>query len=379
MRDIWFWQRIVSPHMALLALALVKEGCHVTYVAERPMSVDREAQGWKVPPLPGVQLHYVANSTDVFSLVSKAPKYATHLCQGIRANGGVGIVQRELARCGCSFWVVMEMMDDPGLAGAAKRLLYRALFARRRKHLHGILAIGKETPQWVAGRGVSSEQIFPFTYFLEEVGANKHLSPLPDGVFRFLFVGQFIPRKRLDLLIDALGELGEELPEFRLQIIGSGPLENELRAKGERLLGRKLEWLGRQTMKEVHAHMAWADCLVLPSRHDGWGAVVSEALMAGTPAICSDHCGAAEVVLASKTGGVFPRGDQKALAALLTQCLSKGRYTEAARSNLAQWATSLGATHGANYLMEIFSYLECGGVRPLAPWNQSKTQNEGAK
>lgn len=32
--SVWFWQRIVSPHMAGLASALAKRGCQVVYVAE---------------------------------------------------------------------------------------------------------------------------------------------------------------------------------------------------------------------------------------------------------------------------------------------------------------------------------------------------------
>lgn len=59
-------------------------------------------------------------------------------------------------------------------------------------------------------------------------------------------------------------------------------------------------------MDAARACMARADVLVLPSWHDGWGAVVSEALMAGTPAIASDACGSAGVVRASGVGGGVP-------------------------------------------------------------------------
>ena len=62
-------------------------------------------------------------------------------------------------------------------------------------------------------------------------------------------------------------------------------------------------------MSEVYQFINVADCLVLPSKHDGWGTVVSEALISGVPAICSDTCGVAEVVKLSNYGGVFKSGN----------------------------------------------------------------------
>ena len=141
-----------------------------------------------------------------------------------------------------------------------------------------------------------------------------------------------------------------------------------MRAKAAAAFGPRLEWLGQLPMHEARQRMATADCLVLPSRHDGWGAVVSEALMAGTPAICSDRCGAAEVVLASGVGGVFPAGDQKALEAQLMQQITEGQRTANQRAALAQWARSLGAEAGARYLLAILAGGRDGATRPAPPW-----------
>lgn len=46
---IWFWQRMVTPHMAELVTELARQGCNVTYVAEEQMAADRTEQGWTVP------------------------------------------------------------------------------------------------------------------------------------------------------------------------------------------------------------------------------------------------------------------------------------------------------------------------------------------
>lgn len=373
MPEIWFWQRIVSPHMAELAVALARLGCRVVYVVEREMSDVRAAQGWCAPELHGVDVRYARTKEEILFQVAQSAAQAVHLCQGIRANGLTAVAQNEIARRGCKFWILMEAIDDSGLAGVAKRLVYRYLFWQWRKSIQGILAIGGRTPEWIGERGVLREKIFPFAYFLEDASmGGGSPNEKSNGEFRFLFVGQLIERKRLDLLCDALARVAKKRSDFRLQIVGAGPLEEELRAKTGDAIGYKVEWQGTLSMKKARQTMATADCLILPSRHDGWGAVISEALMSGTPAICSHRCGAAEVVLASGTGGVFPAGDLDALERLLTQRISEGPQTSSARQALARWADSLSAAAGARYLLQIVRYQENFEKRPVPPWHRAE-------
>lgn len=371
MAEIWFWQQIISPHMAVLAAALARQGARVTYVAQSAMSAERASQGWQPPALPGVDVRQVSTEADMQALVAQSPAHAMHVCEGIRANGLVSAAQAALARRGCGFWVTMETVEDVGARGLAKRALYCWLFWRWRRQVQGVLSIGRYTPAWLVARGVPAGKIFPFTYFLTDAPSS---TPAPavdaDDTVHILFVGQLIERKRVDLLIAALAQSVGTQPRFTLQLIGAGPLEGDLRAQAAQMLGQRVQWLGQLPMPEVRRRMAEADCLVLPSRHDGWGAVVSEALMAGTPAICSDRCGAAEVVLASGAGGIFASGEREALYALLAARIAQGRQTAAERAKVAQWAQSLGAEAGAGYLLAIFSYDKTGGVRPCPPWRQ---------
>lgn len=369
MADIWFWQGIVSPHMAGLACALARQGHSVRYFAEREMSRARARQGWRVPSLDGVQFHSIEASGSVSRWVAHAPEGSVHIAQGLRANGHVGIAQRLLRRRKLHQWVTMETVDDAGPAGYAKRALYRWLLAARHGTLRGILAIGWSTPGWLEQRRVPAAKVYPFAYFLADVEPGPTEPPGRRGAFRILFVGRFAAQKRLGLLIHALdGLVREAAGEFTLQVVGSGPLEAPLRRHAESALGQRVEWVGRLPMDEARHAMAAADCLVLPSRHDGWGAVVSEALMAGTPAIVSDACGSAGVVRASGLGGVFAADDPAGLARLLRRALAKGKPTAAERAGLSAWAKCLGATAGAEYLSQILEHDAGRSARPAAPW-----------
>ena len=374
MAEVWFWQRIISPHMAGLAVALAEQGHTVIYVAEQRMSADRAQQGWQPPELAGVELRLVDSTAAVEAAVARAPAETLHICQGLRGNGLVGHAQRMLKRRGLRQWAVMETIDDAGLAGVARSWLYRFLFLRWRSHLQGILAIGWRMPAWVRARGMPVSKVFPFAYFLADHAVSPPAVTNEADPFTVLFVGQLIARKRIDLLMDALGILAGEGYDVSLQVVGTGPLEATLREQGRHALGGRIQWSGGLPMAQVRAVMQAADCLVLPSRHDGWGAVVSEALMAGTPAIASDACGSAGVIRASGTGGVFPAGDAIALAQQLRQLIQAGKPAPAQRAELAAWARCLGVEAGAEYLMQVLEYKAGSADLPLAPWASTSNQ-----
>jgi hypothetical protein len=132
--EVWFWQTIVTPHMAGLAAALASRGVDVTYVAEREMSPARSAQGWLAPDLGAARLSFAATGESAKALVATAPAGSIHICQGLRGNRLIGRVQQELAQRELTQWVVVETVDDSGWRGALKRLDYqrRILFWRNR-------------------------------------------------------------------------------------------------------------------------------------------------------------------------------------------------------------------------------------------------------
>src|SRR5205085_7709712 len=78
---------------------------------------------------------------------------------------------------------------------------------------------------------------------------------------------------------------------------------------------------GTSSSGEVQQSIAAASALVLPSRFDGWGLVINEALMAGVPVIVSNACGAAELVQDGVHGFVFSSGDSASLATKMASLL----------------------------------------------------------
>lgn len=364
--SIWFWQRLVTPHMALLASEMAARGHDVTYVAEQPLNAERTALGWEEFDLPGVSVHFATTASEAEALVANSEDHTVHLTQGLRANGNVAAAQNAIRARGQCHFVVMETVDRRGASRFLKAPLYAWHLFRWRRGLHGVLAIGADTPDWLRRLAPVRLRIFPFAYFLQ--APKPLLVDSPDAPFGFLFVGALCWRKRIDLLLRGLGELSRQ--NFHVDIVGDGPLRTDLEALAARVLPGRVTFHGVLPISHIPAYMSSADCLILPSEHDGWGAVISEALMAGTPVICSAACGARAVVQASGTGGVFPTNDTPALRQLLDTALAKGKIGNDDRAHLRSWARCLGAAAGATYLEAILAAKQVSAARaPSPPWH----------
>jgi len=361
---VWFWQRMISPLMSGLAEALARLGHHVVYVPTETLSEDRIRLGWVAPKLNGVKVVYGTSPEDLQQLAASAPPDAMHIVQGIRANGMVSVATETLRSRGIRYWVFFETVEERPLGAYLKRAVYRVLFARYLKGVEGILAVGHSTPDWLRKRGVPKEGIFPFTYFVQ--APSTAVLKRTEGPFRFLYVGQLIPRKRVDLVLKALQQCNSH--SFTLDIVGSGPEERALRALALALPKGRVRFRGAQPIEIVRSLMAQADTLILPSRHDGWGAVVSEALMAGTPVVCSTSCGAAEVAVRSSVGHTFPSGDLASLVQILNTLLHKGPQDLDVRIKVSNWARTLNADSGARYVQALLAHTRDGAPRPSPPW-----------
>lgn len=108
----------------------------------------------------------------------------------------------------------------------------------------------------------------------------------------FLFCGQMIERKAVDILLMAFDRLISSGMEARLLLVGrEAELPEFLKLVGEKARA-SIQYEGFQAPESLPAYFARADVFVLPSRHDGWGVVVNQALAAGLPIIVSDAVGA---------------------------------------------------------------------------------------
>jgi glycosyltransferase involved in cell wall biosynthesis len=125
------------------------------------------------------------------------------------------------------------------------------------------------------------------------------------------------PRKGLDILLEALAQPGA--PGVALVVVGQpGWGGVDIADHARRLgLGDRVIELGRIPDAQLGAVLAGATALVMPSRAEGFGLPVLEAMAAGVPTITSDDPALVEV--AGGASAVAPREDAATLAQVLAQ------------------------------------------------------------
>jgi glycosyltransferase involved in cell wall biosynthesis len=142
-----------------------------------------------------------------------------------------------------------------------------------------------------------------------------------------VFAGRHIPEKRPAALVAAVARARETIPELRGEIYGDGPERPKV-----------LEEIARHGLQGVVEAPGFVDghvieraldralCLVLPSRREGYGLVVLEALSRGTPAVLvsGDDNAACEFVLDGETGFVVASATPDELAAAIVRARDGG-------------------------------------------------------
>jgi rhamnosyl/mannosyltransferase len=141
--------------------------------------------------------------------------------------------------------------------------------------------------------------------------------PPPGAPARALFIGRLVPFKGVDILLRAL----EQVPDLRLDIVGTGPEAPRLKTLAQALaVADRVRWWGEYPDEDLPRRMADADFLVLPSVtvEEMFGLVVLEAMAAGRPVITTAVPSAVrEVNVPGETGLEVPLRDVGALARAL--------------------------------------------------------------
>lgn len=362
LKQVWFWQLILSPHMINLAKNLSNLGVEVNYVIQQEMTEERKNLGWTADSLDNIHLYFYKNNLS--EILSNSDINAVHIIQGLRGNGYIHEVANYFKTNNINFWVVLETVNTSGFKGYLKKIIYKNIYYKFKKNINGFLSIGYTSPQWLQSIGVDKNNIFPFTYFLDSSVVESN----GFDNFIFIFVGNLNENKRPKLIFENLFKLSKKY-NFEFWIVGNGILLNELKeiSQGSNF---STKFLGVQDIRSVRQYMANADCLILPSQYDGWGAVASEAIIEGTPVICSNTCGVAEVVSLSNEGGVFNVKDKNQFYNLMEKQIENGKVTDKQRQELKKWGKCLTAEKGASYLFEIL--FGESSTNNLTPWKVKK-------
>ena len=155
-----------------------------------------------------------------------------------------------------------------------------------------------------------------------------------------LTVGRFVHLKGYHNVIHAVHALRRRGIAVKLELIGGGEEEPELRRLADVLgVGRDVTFRGWLGPDEVLRAMRQATVFVHPPvALDAMPTVIMEAMAVGTPIIASDVAGIPELLDSGRCGVLVPPGDVAALAQVIATLLADASmrmgYARAARSHL---------------------------------------------
>lgn len=158
-----------------------------------------------------------------------------------------------------------------------------------------------------------------------------------------LYVGRLVEKKGCRYLLQAFEQIQQDFPQYRLVIVGSGPLEAELKSYAQER-GVRATFLGALPTEQVRQCLDETRVLCLPSitanngDAEGLGIVILEAQASGVPVITSARGGAQEGIVHGQTGFAHDEKDvaaiRQGLAALLGSDELATRFGQRGRENV---------------------------------------------
>lgn len=134
-------------------------------------------------------------------------------------------------------------------------------------------------------------------------------------------------KKGQDLLIEAFGILRQKIDKVKLTFIGQGKsLEHLKKIAYQQGVNNQIEFKGAMPQSFIAEHLCDYDIFVQPSRYEGFGLTVAEAMAAKVPVLVSSGQGPEEVTEGEKYGWTFENGNAEDLARKISYII--GHYNE---------------------------------------------------
>ena len=272
-------------------------------------------------------------------------------------NGYNGLVPQVVMhywakRIPCIFWGEKISPLSSGLRGKLQYLLKQGL-----QHCQAIAAIGS-LAQEDYRKYYPHKPVFNIPYYCDLSEFMRDRPSRPRDPITILFCGQMIYRKGVDLLLKSFEKVIHAGYHARLLLIG---IEAELPEMMANIADPVKQWIcyaGFQAPSDLPKYFRQADIFVLPSRYDGWGVVVNQALGAGLPLICSDQVGAAyDLIDTNHNGYIFPNGDLNALTNAIIDYIAKPNLlkfsSESSYQRASLWSPEFGAKQWVDTLQQF--------------------------
>lgn len=268
--------------------------------------------------------------------LDEVPDRDVVLLDGLVTASAAPVVARHAGRLVLALVVHLPHgLDGGGVAGAGRRTAEQTVLDAS----HVVVATSEWTRDWL----VRTYAVQPSRVHVASPGVTPAEPSSPSvGGGRLLCVGAVTPIKGQDILVEALATVADLA--WSCRCVGATDVEPDfaerVAARGRTLgLGDRLVFTGAQRSDALAAEYAAADLLVVASRGETYGMVVTEALARAVPVLAGAVGGIPEAMGALPDGGrpglLVPAGDPAGFGSALRDWLSDDDVRQGLRSAAA--------------------------------------------
>ena len=230
-----------------------------------------------------------------FDLIRYSPDAVITVEMGLRSF--IALTYGALFRKPVWIWSGVTLQSEQSVSRV--RRILRSFFVKWTQHW---ISYGEAATEYLLSIGVSRENIVQIQNCVDEQVYLQRPAPLlklqPKPVL--LCVGQFIYRKSVDRLLEAVEKLQSAGYKFSLLLVGEGTEKKAFQELAQNLSLENVVFYPSQPPHLMPQIYQSADYLVFPTLEDIWGLVVNESLWSGIPALSSIYAGCAREILPEK-------------------------------------------------------------------------------
>ena len=237
------------------------------------------------------------------------------------------------------------------------------------KHLDGGIAHGKQSFNYLLQLGFSKQSLtispnsIDNSYFenlsnkISKEEARRELR-LPEQKFIFLYVGQFIQRKGLDLLVSSIKKNSKEIEFKNVIFVFVGGSKQEMEKVADKNISKCIKIFNFKDTKDLSYFYKAADCFIFPTRNDVWGLVVNEAVACNLSVAVSKYAGCADDLIENNISGiVFDPLDEKSFFDTIKFCIDNpsklNQYKINAKKKLKIFNHDIAASRIVDFVSQI--------------------------
>ncbi len=341
-----------NHHQRYLSDALAAR-CDYAFIATTPYNPKRLALGWKPDDEPDYVCHYDTDTSRANALLEQAEVVIT-------GSAPENLVEACIRRG----QLVFRYSERPLKDGLEPLKYLPRLIKWRRQNPSGgkiyLLCASAYTAGDYGRFGLFRRKAYRWGYFPQTVRYDDVLAEKKKNTI--LWAGRFIQWKHPERALEVAKRLKAAGFDFHMKLIGAGELEASLRQLAQEL-GDCVELTGSMPPQQVRCAMEEAEIFLFTSdRHEGWGAVLNEAMNSGCAVVADAAIGSAPFLIRDGENGLlYPTGDVDTLYNKVVSLLTDGENRQRLGRNACQTITeSWNGDTAAERLLVLAQRLKSG-------------------